>query len=59
MVLGDPALQRLPAAAGILPRSRRSRQLGQRRRVVLAGDQRPDHGPARDPQHVGGHARPA
>ena len=32
------------------------RQLGQRRRVVLAGDQRLDHGPARDAQHVGGDA---
>ena len=51
-------VQRLPQLRDLLPQPPRASSasaLG----VVRPGDQPRDHGPARDPEHVGGHARPA
>ena len=53
MVLGDAAVQR-PLQLGDLAPQAPLGQLGQPLRVILAVDDRPDHGPARDPQHVAG-----
>jgi hypothetical protein len=43
-------------SAGSFARSRPARELGQHSRVGLAGDQRLDHRPAGDAEHVAGDA---